>query len=178
MRIKIVFLVLFSLLYMSKLAQAQKTGASVSFTIKHALGATAKGSFKGFTGNVVFDPQNLSQASIKASVDARTIDTGLGIRDKTLKGEAYFDTEKYPGISMVLTRLEKGLKENEFTGYFNLTIKKTTKNVKIPFAFVQTGATYQLRSTFDINRLDYQVGDKSSLLGDVATVSITINVQP
>lgn len=153
------------------------TTAAVTFKIKHALGSTADGSFKGFTGAVVFDPQNLSNAALKATIDTKTIDTGLGLRDKTLRGNEYFDVEKYPKISMISTKIEKSTKENEYIGYFNLTIKKTTKNIKIPFTFVQNGTNAQFKSTFQINRLEYEVGEKSSLLGDIATVSITLNAQ-
>lgn len=162
------------------LSQAQNwkpTTAAVIFKIKHALGSTADGSFKGFSGTVVFDVNNLVGSSLKASIDTKTIDTGLGLRDKTLKGSDYFEVEKYPKISMVSTKIEKGTKENEYIGNFNLTIKKTTKNVKIPFTFIQNGTNAQLKSNFQVNRLDYEVGEKSSLLGDVATVSITLNVQ-
>ena len=168
------------LLFSSLPIQAQNwkpTTATVTFKIKHAFGSTADGSFKGFAGFVVFDPKNLSNASLKASIDTKTLDTGLEIRDKTLRGSNYFDTEKYPKISMTSTKIETGAKENEYVGYFNLTIKKTTKNVKIPFSFIQNNSTAQLKSTFEVNRLEYEVGEKSSILKDIATVSITLNVQ-
>lgn len=167
-------------LFVSLSAQAQiwkTSSAIVTFKIKHTLSATADGSFKGFTGFIVFDPKNLSTASLKASIDTKTIDTGLEIRDKTLRGSNYFDTQKYPKILMTLTKIEKGTKEQEYIGYFNLTIKKTTKNVKIPFTFTQNLSTAQFKSTFEVNRLEYEVGEKSSLLKDIATVSITLNVQ-
>ncbi len=168
------------LLLVSLPAQAQTwkpSTATVTFKIKHAFGATADGSFRGFAGLIVFDPKNLSNASLNASIDARTIDTDLELRDRTLRGSNYFDVEKYPKISMASTRIEKGVKENEYVGYFNITIKKTTKNIKIPFTFIQNNSTAQLKSTFEVNRLEYEVGEKSSLLKDIATVSITLNVQ-
>lgn len=172
--------VLLIIILLPNRVQAQNlkpTTAAVTFKIKHALGSTADGSFKGFSGTVVFDTDNLPASSLKASIDTKTIDTGLGMRDKALKGNEYFDVEKYPKISMNSTKIEKGVKENEFVGYFSLTIKNTTKNIKIPFSFVQNGSVGQFKSTFQINRLEYQIGEKSSLLGDIATVSITLNVQ-
>lgn len=168
------------LLFASLPAHAQNwkpTSATVIFKIKHALGSTADGSFEGFAGFIVFDSKNLSNASLKASIDTKTIDTDLDLRDKALRGRNYFDTEKYPKISMTSTKIEKGTKENEYVGYFNLTIKKTTKNIKIPFSFIQNDSMAQLKSTFEINRLEYGVGEKSSFLKDIAIVSITLNVQ-
>src|SRR6218665_352522 len=155
------------LLFASLPDQAQNwkvSTAKITFKIKHAFDATADGSFKGFTGYIVFDPNDLSNASLKASIDAKTIDTGIEIRDKTLRGSNYFDVEKYPKISMTSTRIEKGAKENEYVGYFNLTIKKTTKNIKIPFSFIRSSSTAQLKSSFEVNRLEYEISEKSSLL--------------
>ena len=168
------------LFFQAWVTQAQvwkPTSASITFKIKHALGATADGSFKGLVGTVVFDPKELSNATIKASIDAKTIDTDLKIRDKNLRSEEYFDVEKYPKITMVSQKFEKGAKENDYVGTFSLTLKKTTKVIKIPFSFVQNGTTAQMKSTFQLNRVDYEIGEKSSLLGDVATISITLNVQ-
>lgn len=153
------------------------TTATITFKIKHAFGSTAEGSFKGFAGVIVFDPKNLLNASLKASIETQTIDTGLDIRDKTLRGSNYFDAEKYPKISMISTRIETGASENEFIGYFNLTIKKTTRSVKIPFTFIRNNSMAQLKSTFEVNRLEYGIGGKSSLLKDIATVSLILNIQ-
>ncbi len=169
-----------ALLFLVLTSQAQgwkPTSASITFKIKHALGATADGSFKGFVGAVIFDPKELANATIKANIAAKTIDTGLKIRDKILRSDEYFDVETYPIIIMVSQRFEKGAKENEYVGTFSLTLKKTTKVIKIPFSFVQNGATAQFKSTFQLNRTEYEIGKKSSLLGDIAIISITLNVQ-
>lgn len=175
---KNILLVFFLFAGLASHAQSWKpTTATITFKIKHAFGSTAEGSFKGFAGVIVFDPKNLQNASLKASIEAKTIDTGLDIRDKTLRGSNYFDSENYPKISMISTRIETGANENEFIGYFNLTIKKTTRSIKVPFSFVRNNSTAQLKSTFEVNRLEYGIGGKSSLLKDIAIVSITLNVQ-
>jgi len=150
---------------------------AVTFKIKHSLGATAEGSFKGFTGSINFDPTNLVNASIKATIDVKTINTGINLRDNTMRSNDYFDVEKYPIISMVSTKIEKTTKENEYIGYFNLTIKNVTKNIKFPFIFTQTNNQAIFKGSFAINRTEYKVGDKSALLGDTATISIIINTQ-
>lgn len=150
---------------------------AITFKIKHSLGATAEGSFKGFAGSVSFDPTNLANASIKATIDAKTINTGINLRDNTMRSNDYFDVEKYPKISMISTKIEKTTKENEYIGYFNLTIKNVTKNIKFPFIFVQTNDKGTFTGSFSINRTEYKIGGKSALLGDTATIYITLNTQ-
>ncbi len=151
--------------------------AAITFKIKHSLGATADGSFKGFAGTILFDPMNLTTASIKATIDAKSINTGINMRDNGMRSEEYFNVEKFPKISMTSTKFEKTIKENEYIGFFNLSIKNVTKNIKIPFTFVQTGTQAAFKGTFTINRIEYGVGEKSALLGDTATITIVINTQ-
>lgn len=150
---------------------------AITFKIKHSLGATAEGSFKGFAGSLNFDPTNLASASIRATIEAKTLNTGINLRDNIMRSDDYFDTEKYPRILMVSSKIEKTIKENEFIGYFNLTIKNVTKTVKIPFTFTQNNSQGVFKGSFSINRTEYGVGGKSVLLGDIATIFITINTQ-
>lgn len=171
-------LLIISLLSLKTKAQNWKpVTAAITFKIKHSLGATAEGSFKGFSGTIFFDVMNLSTASIKATVDAKSIDTGIHLRDNTMRSGDYFDVEKYPKISMISTKIEKNIKENEYIGYFNLTIKNITKNIKIPFIFTQNGTQASFKGSFAINRTEYSVGEKSALLGDTATITIIVNTQ-
>lgn len=151
--------------------------AAITFKIKHSLGATAEGSFKGFSGIIFFDTMNLSTASIKATIDAKSIDTGIHLRDNTMRSDDYFNVGKYPKISMISTKIEKNINENEYIGYFNLTIKNITKNIKIPFVFTQNGTQASFKGSFAINRTEYSVGEKSALLGDTATITIIVNTQ-
>jgi polyisoprenoid-binding protein YceI len=153
------------------------TKADVTFKIKHSLGATAEGSFKDFVGTIYFDATNLTSASIKATIDAKSIETNINLRNNTMRGSDYFDVDKYPRISMVSTKFEKTIKENEYIGYFNLTIKNITKNIKLPFTFAQNGNQVTFKGSFAINRTEFDVGEKSILLGNVATILIILNAQ-
>jgi polyisoprenoid-binding protein YceI len=165
-------------IYTKAFAQTWKPVTTViTFKIKHSLGATADGSFKGFAGTIYFDAMNLTTASIKATIDANTINTGINLRNNTMRGSDYFDVEKYPRISMVSTKFEKTIQENEYIGYFNLTIKNITKNIKFPFIFTKNGNQATFKGSFTINRTEYGVGEKSALLGNNATISIIVNAQ-
>lgn len=153
------------------------TSVSITFKIKHALGATADGSFGGFAGSLIFDPHDLPKSSLSGSIETKTINTGISLRDKALRGDDYFDIGKYPKIVLLSTKIERGLQEHEYFGYFNLTIKNITKNIRIPFTFTQNGTQATFKGSFTINRIDYGIGTKSSLLSNTATVMIEIKTQ-
>jgi polyisoprenoid-binding protein YceI len=148
--------------------------AIVNFKTK-MFGVAVNGSFKGLTGAVIFDANNLPSASINVSVDAKTVDTDNSLRNKHLsEKEAFFYVSKYPTISMKSTKIEKIA--NGFVGYFDLIIKATTKNVKIPFSFVQIGNTGLFKGNVTINRNDWKVGGSTMGMSDDVTLTLQLNV--
>ena len=147
--------------------------AGVSFKLK-MLGSTVEGKFKGFSGTLKFDPNNLVASSLNASVDATTIDTDNNLRNKHLKEkEDYFNVAKYPTLKMKTTKIEKD--GNNFMGYFDLTIKETTKSVKIPFTFKQEGNNATFQGSAVINRRDWSVGGGTWGMSDNVTFTIAVN---
>ena len=150
--------------------------SAITFKIKH-FGAVADGSFKDFSGTIFFDATNISATIIKANIDTKSINTGIGLRDNTLRGNDYFDVEKYPKISMVSTKIEKNVGQSSYTGFFMLTIKGITKNIKIPFTFTQDGAKAVFQGNFEISRTEFGVGGKSLIIGNSVNISILVNTQ-
>jgi polyisoprenoid-binding protein YceI len=150
--------------------------AGVSFKLK-MLGATVDGKFKGFAGVLKFDANDLSSSSLSATVDASTLDTDNNLRNKHLKEKSeFFDVVKYPTLKMKTTRIEKdGVGGNNFIGYFDLTIKSTTRSVKMPFTFKQEGDKATFQGSAVINRRDWSVGGGTWGMSDNVTFTIAVN---
>lgn len=166
---------IFALLFTASIAIATSwtpSTASVKFYIKNA-GVTVDGSLSGLRASVTFDPADLANSSIYASVDTKTIKTGIDKRDAHLQKEEYFDATKYPKIEMTSTAISsKG--GNNYNGTFNVSIKGKTKSVNVPFTFTETGDKGKFVGSFKINRLDFGVGESSWVLGDDVTVKISL----
>ncbi len=146
--------------------------AGVTFKIK--MFGTVDGNLKGFIGALKFDPNNLAQSSLVGTVDANTIDTDNELRNRHLKEKSdFFNVAKYPTIKMKSTKIEKD--GNNYVGYFDLTIKETTKNVKIPFIFKQDADKATFQGSTVINRRDWSVGGGTLGLSDNVTFMITVN---
>ena len=148
--------------------------SAITFKIKNA-GFTVDGSFQGFMGEVVFEGGKLAESHIQASVETKTLNTGIGLRDNHLRKEDYFGAEKYPKITMKSTGfVSKG--GNNYEGTFQLTIKAVTKSVSVPFAFTETGNTGIFKGSFTINRRDFGVGGNSWTISDNTTIEINLSV--
>jgi polyisoprenoid-binding protein YceI len=159
-----------STLVASSQTTCKVTSSAITFKIKNA-GISVDGTFTGLTANIQFDGISYTKSSIEASIDVNTINTGVDLRNSHLKKEEYFNASKYPKISLKSTTFAK---ENDGTykGFFKLTIKGITKDIMIPFTYSAIGT---FKSTFTVNRRDYNVGENSWTMADDVIVNLTIN---
>lgn len=148
------------------------TKSSVTFHIKN-LGITVDGTLAGLKGEIRFDPTNLQESKIDASVETNTIDTDNGTRNDHLKSDSYFDAAKYPQITVRSVSFKHRSGKN-YTGTFSLTIKNITKTVEIPFSYVETGNSESFKGNLQINRTDYGVGSKSMVMADDVKIDIDV----
>ncbi|GHD68401.1 YceI family protein [Jeongeupia chitinilytica] len=65
------------------------------FSINHLGFSTQQGTFDKTSGSIVLDAEKKS-GSVDISIDTASLDTGWDARDKHLKGEDFFNVEKYP----------------------------------------------------------------------------------
>jgi polyisoprenoid-binding protein YceI len=144
----------------------------VEYSIKN-LSFNSTGTFGGLEATVIFDKDHLATSKIDASVEVKTLDSGSDGRDEHLKKPEYFDAEHYPKIIMKSISL-KANGANSYSGIFDVTIKGKTKRVDLPFTYVVTGSTAAFKGSFKINRLDFEVGDKSMVLSNEVTVTLNV----
>ncbi|HVW98491.1 MAG TPA: YceI family protein [Mucilaginibacter sp.] len=149
--------------------------SAITFKIRN-LGINVDGSFSGLQADVHFDPSDPSSATIEASVDASTVNTGNSSRDEHLRSEDYFDAAHYPKITLKSVSI-KHRSGDKYTGQFNLTIKGNTQSVEIPFTFSRSGDNSAFKGSFKINRRDFSVGGSSLILSDDVTVNIDAEVK-
>jgi polyisoprenoid-binding protein YceI len=170
------FLVIAALLGMTISSFAQTTYKlkrySVGFEIKNA-GLKVNGSFKDLKTTIIFSPSELEKSVIQANIDVNSINTGIDLRDKHLKGEEFFNTPKYPGIQIKSKKIV-ALSDGSFVATFDLTIKNITKTIEIPFTFSKSGSETIFSGKFELDRRDYEVGGSSIMMSDKVKVTIKV----
>ena len=148
-----------------------KTSA-ITFKIKNA-GLTVDGSFTGLEADIKFNPIKPEEATIKASVNTKSVNTGNNMRDEHIRKPEYFDADKFPKITLQSTKIEK-TGPITYKGTFNLTMKGVTKEVVIPFNFLKIPEKTEFKGSFTINRRDYGVGGSSISMAD--NVNLTLDI--
>lgn len=90
-----------------------------------------KGQFKKVSGSFNI-PEDLSKASINVVMDMKDFTTFNGMRDKSLRGEDYFNTARYPKMTFKGTGfVEKGDNLYELEGTFRMLGKSKPVTVKL-----------------------------------------------
>ena len=174
---KVVLVLLLPLIALVSFSQQQYTpvdaGSKVHFVIKNFAIKTG-GDFSGLKGAIMFDPAKLSTSSINVSVEVATIDTDSEMRDDHLKQDEYFDAAKFPTITFKSTKITPSSSAGRYYVFGNLTIKGTTKPVEFGFSATPKDDGLLFEGDFEINRLDYKVGDKSISLQDNVKISLKV----
>jgi len=169
MKMLALFLFLFAI--KSKHLTTPHTVCDVQFSIENA-GFEVNGTLNVIHAKINFDPDRLAASDVEIFLDPSSIDTGIDIRDKHLKRSDYFDVARFPKIRVQSIGFKKRSK-HEITGEFSLTIKSITRQLVIPIKIKQLGSTVSYEATFDINRLDFTLGEESLTLDNIVRVTVS-----
>lgn len=101
--------------------------SEADFAIKHMAISTVHGSFRGVSGVIHMDPQDVAKSGVDASIDVSTVNTGVDGRDKHLKSPDFFDVAKYPTMTFKSTSVAKNGDHFDING--DLTLHGVTKHV-------------------------------------------------
>ena len=153
-----------------------------TFQVKHLSMSNIRGGLSNITGSVVWDPKDITKDSVNATLDAKTINTGSDYRDKYLKGEDFFNTDKYPTLTFRSTSVKKAGAGFKVTG--DLTLAGVTRSVVLdvegpaaPQKGPEGGLVSALSATTTIKRADFNFGSKypNAMVSD--EVKITIDLE-
>lgn len=134
--------------------QLDKGHSEIGFSVRHLMISTVKGRFTDFDVNLDGDPQDLANASISVTINTESIDTNEKDRDAHLRGEDFFDIEKYPQITFQ-SKAVKPAGNNKFDVEGDLTIRDVTKPVT-------------LEVTYEGGAKDPWGGDRAAFSGQLA----------
>ena len=102
----------------------------LAFTIQHLGFNTVRGSFEEFDGELVYtdDPESLR---LSGSVQVASIDTGIGLRDRHLRGADWFDAGRHPRITFRQGQLTGMRSDGRGTIEGVLSIRGTSRPVAL-----------------------------------------------
>lgn len=136
---------------------SQSAGSTLQFEFSQ-LGAPATGEFRQFTTELLYDEKNLAASSLEVTVQVASLDTEDGERDGVLKDVDLFDAQKHATATFVSSSLARSTEGGSLVAIGKLTIRGTTKDIKLPLAIKSTAAGLELSGQTTLRRLDFGVG--------------------
>jgi polyisoprenoid-binding protein YceI len=152
---------------------ADASKAQITFTVKGPFG-TVHGSLTGLKSTILFDETDLAASSIRASIDPKTISTGIKLRNRDLQKEKYLDSDNHSLISFHSEKIQKT--GNGYKAIGDLTLKGVTIRIEIPFSFSETGNKGVFKGNFTIQRQDYAVGKSGGSIGSTISINLVVPV--
>lgn len=156
--------------------------SAVNFTVRHMMVSNVRGNFGQVTGKVKYDGKTLSKAFVDATIDAKTISTQEPKRDEHLRAGDFLDTEKYPTMKFVSTKVIPG-KDGAFTLEGNFTMHGVTKKVSLkaePLSkpvMIKGAPHIGVSAKGKLNRKDFGVSYNKTLDNGGAMVGDEINFE-
>jgi len=130
----------------------------VGFSARHMLVTRVRGKFNRFEGLIQYDPANIEQSTVDVTIEVESVDTDNGRRDDHLRSSDFFEASSYPTITFQGTGVGREGEQLFLVG--DLTIKETTREVRIPFELagpveVQGQERLGAEAEIEVNRFDW-----------------------
>ena len=102
----------------------------VTFSVSYAGWANARGLFRGVSGDISFDKDDVTKSSVSVVIDATSLDTNSEQRDRDMAGADFLNSVEFPHIKFNSTRIEK---TGERTGivYGDMTMIGVTREIAL-----------------------------------------------
>ncbi|MDX2002863.1 MAG: YceI family protein [Chitinophagales bacterium] len=109
--------------------------SEIGFKVRHLMITNVSGNFSRFDASVYTTGDDFMSAEIDFWLDVTSINTNNADRDKHLLSPDFFDAEQFKEISFVADSYENVDNDGSYELWGNLTIKGTTKKVKLDVEF-------------------------------------------
>ena len=104
--------------------------SGINFSIRHMVVSKVRGRFGKFAGSLDLDDADLTKSTLTVTIDASSIDTGVGQRDDHLRAADFFGVEQFPELRFHSKRIER-LGKDEYRVVGDLTIRDVTREVAL-----------------------------------------------
>lgn len=131
--------------------------SQISFVAKE-MGVPVEGKFGKWTADIAFDPKKPEAGKVGFTIATASASFGSPETDAEVPKPEWFGVAKFPTATFASTAI-KAQGGGRFGVGGKLTIKGTTRDVVVPIALSQAGATTTATGQFTLRRNDYKIGE-------------------
>ena len=137
--------------------------------------------FNTFEATLDLDAKHPENSAVKVTIDASSIDSRVPVFDEHLRGEDFFQTDKYPQITFASTSIEStGDSTYAITG--DLTMKGVTKPVTLDASIVAKMHPFReipvvgVSASGQLKRSNWDLGAYAPSVSDDVTLTIEVEM--
>jgi polyisoprenoid-binding protein YceI len=162
----------------SNVWQMDPVHSSAQFAVRHMGISTVRGTFTKLSGTAHYVPADAKSDSVEVTIEPASVDTRVEMRDNDLRGDHFFDVQKYPSMTFRSTKVESaGADKLKVTG--DLTIRGVTKPVSLdvegPSKPLDDGHGHLhigISASGTLNRTDFGMTGYQGVVGNEITLTI------
>ncbi len=157
--------------------------SEVDFSIKHMSVSNVHGRIGNVAATILLNNADITKSTVTATIDVKTIDTGVAQRDAHLKSDAFFDVDKFPTANFASTSVVKNGDKLTVSG--NLTLHGVTKPVVLdvegpsaPVPGMDKKPHSGLTATTTLSRTAFGIAPSfpAAMVGDEVKLTIELEV--
>jgi len=150
-----------------------KTDSRIEFHATSTFGKTV-GVFHSWDADLKMPTDNFADASLVLEIDAASVQTGNGLKDKEAKGKNFFSVKEYPKIRFVSKSVAPDADSSKLHMNADLTLRGITKTVSVAIILhPQENGLQHMEGDFSFDRRDF--GMTHNVLFD--KIANTVQVQ-
>lgn len=111
-----------------------KAHSNFFFSVDHIY-SKVQGYFADFSGEVHFAPDMLDKSRFDFSIKVKSINTGIGKRDKHLLSKDFFNESKYPELKFVSSKVVK-VEDSTYDVHGKFIVKDKSYDLILPLKLV------------------------------------------
>jgi polyisoprenoid-binding protein YceI len=129
--------------------------SSIKFFVKASVALTGK--FNTWDATLKFSSPDVTTAVLDIKIQAATVSTGSGVKDKKLKSKDFFDVEQSPVITFHSTKIvQTGPETFDVVGDFSIRGVSKPETLKLTIEGKGTGKG-TIKGTMTFDRKDYGI---------------------
>lgn len=163
-------------------AQAQSAPTfevSAGSTVKFAVDASVSvnGTFDKWAATLTFASADASTGVLDIKIDAASVNTGSGLKNRKLKGDDFFAAAQYPQITFHSTSIRK-TGADSFAVAGDFTMRGVTKHETLTLTVTGAGSgSGDVKGAMEFNRKDYGVNGSIPLVRIADRVQVTVDLK-
>jgi polyisoprenoid-binding protein YceI len=150
-------------------------GSTVSFSVKASV--AIQGAFDKWDAKLAFTSANVLAGVLDVKIDAASVDTGSGMKNKKLKGKDFFNVKENPYITFHSEKVvETGPDTVELSGTFTIRGVSKPETLKLTIVGKGTGEG-EINGTMAFDRKQYGMNSGIPFIKIADRVEVKVNLK-